>query len=288
MIKYSKTRLTLTPPLRGGREGLRLFPLLLLMILLPSGCKSKKMIVGTVAESAKTGVVAQVTAAQPAYVTANVSKMNVALQAGKQRYNAPATCRIYRDSVIHLSIQPFMGIELFRLELSKENVTAFDKMNSVYYEMSYAEMTKLWGAAFDFFDIQAVVTNQLFSVGRGKEIGSHIKIVPHGESAQEIRYETEQLTQKTTVNKNYLIEKQEISAKKDNFLFKTEYKNFQNIRGVNVPHKLVLEMMTDGNAVKCEFDVTKIAFDEELKVTPTNTARYTRGSMSDLMRNLGE
>ena len=293
MIKNSETKLTLTPPLRGGREGLLrglerliIVPILLAIILLSSACKSKKIITDTTTTgNSKYQIVTLVQSAQPNYTTANVSKLNISLQAGGQNLNSPATCRIYRDSVIHLSIQPFMGIEVFRLELSKPYARVIDKMNSTYYEMTYDEMAKLWGVTLNFFDLQAAVTNQLFCIGQNKEI-DNITVYPANESKQEIRYETQQLTQKTVIDKEYQIRKLEIKAKNDNVGFQIMYENFQAIRGINSPQKLVMEIINGNIPIRCGFDVSRIAFNEEIRLTPTNVERYTRGSIQDLKNKI--
>ena len=261
------------------------FSILLLAVLLLSGCKSKKIITETTVSTSKYQVVTLVQSAQPNYTTANVSKMNINLQAGEVNLSSPATCRIHRDSVIHLSIQPFMGIEVFRLELSKPYARVIDKMNSTYYEMTYDEMAKLWGVTLNFFDLQAAVTNQLFCIGQNKEI-DNITVYPANESKQEIRYETQQLTQKTVIDKEYQIRKLEIKAKNDNVGFQIMYENFQAIRGINSPQKLVMEIINGNIPIRCGFDVSRIAFNEEMRLTPTNVERYTRGSIQDLKNKI--
>jgi len=261
------------------------FSILLLAVLLLSGCKSKKIITETTVSTSKYQVVTLVQSAQPNYTTANVSKMNINLQAGEVNLSSPATCRIHRDSVIHLSIQPFMGIEVFRLELSKPYVRVIDKMNNTYYEMTYAEMAKLWGVALNFFDLQAAATNQLFCIGQNKEI-DNITAYPTNGSGQEIRYETRQLMQKTTIDNEYKIRKLEIKAKNDDVRFQITYENFQKIRGINSPQKLVMQVMKDSTPFTCGFDVLRVAFEEEIRLTPTNVSRYTRGSIQDLINKI--
>ena len=281
MIKKLETKLTLHP-LQRGLE--RLF-LILSVILVLSACKTTKIVTETTVSNSKYQVVTLVQSAQPNYTTANASKMNISLQAGEINLSSPATCRVYRDSVIHLSIQPFMGIEVFRLELSKPHVRVIDKMNSTYYEMTYAEMTKLWGVTLNFFDLQAAVTNQLFCIGQNKGIDD-ITAYPTNGSGQEIRYETRQLLQKTVIDKEYQIRKLEIKAKNDDVNFQIMYENFQKIRGVNYPQKLVMQIVKDEMPITCEFDVLKVAFEEEMRLTPTNVSRYTRGAIQDLINKI--
>jgi hypothetical protein len=258
--------------------------LLLLAAVAFSGCKSRKMLSGSAASGAKNETAALVQAAQPNYATANISKMNINLQAGEKKLSSPATCRIYRDSTIHLSIQPFMGIELFRLELSKDKVLALDKMNAVYYEMSYEEMLNLWRVPFSFSDIQAALTNRFFCIGEnGRTDHNDIKISPVTASKKEIRFDTKKLLQKTTIDKDYLIRELEIRSGEGNFSFRIVYDDFQNITGVNAPQKLTLEIANEDYPVSCEFLVSRVTFDKEVKVAPSNTERYTRGTVDDLL-----
>ena len=277
MIKNLEMKLTI----KFGR----FFSILLLAVLLLSGCKTTKIVTETPVSNSKYKIVTLVQSAQPNYTTANVSKMNINLQAGELNLSSPAACRIYRDSVIHLSVQPFMGIEMFRLELSKPYVRVIDKMNNMYYEMTYAEMTKLWGVTLNFFDLQAAVTNQLFCIGLNKEI-DEITAYPTKDSEQEIRYETRQLIQKTTIDNEHKIRKLEIKAKNDNVHFQIIYEKFQKMRGINSPQNLVMQVVKDEMPITCEFDVLRVAFEEEIRLTPTNVSRYKRGAIQDLINKI--
>ena len=81
MIKNLETKLTI----RFGR----FFPILLLAVLLLSGCKTTKIVTETTVSNSKYQVVTLVQSAQPNYTTANASKMNISLQAGEISLSSP-------------------------------------------------------------------------------------------------------------------------------------------------------------------------------------------------------
>ncbi len=263
------------------KSGKIIFTLLLSTIIL-FGCKSKKIVTESIVSASKNETVVLVEAAQPHYTTANISKMDISLRSEKKNISSPATCRIYRDSVIHLSILPFMGIEVFRLELSKNKVLAIDKINAVYYEMTYAEMASLLGFSFSFYDIQAAITNQLFCIGENGQI-KQVKVSSTHGSEKEIRFETPHLTQKTIVDKEYLIQELELKSKEDNVRFGIEYDNFQAVTGIKSPQKLTIKIEKEKQSAACEFSVSRVVFDKEIKVSPTFTERYTKASINELL-----
>ena len=79
----------------------------------------------------------QVQKNQPEFRTANVSKMAMELQMGERNLNVSATCKIRKDSALYLSIQPFLGIEMFKAEFTTDSIKVFDKMNRRYYSADY-------------------------------------------------------------------------------------------------------------------------------------------------------
>ena len=99
--------------------------ILLSMIILALGaCKTKKQLTKTEipAEMTVAQMVGKLQEKQPAFSSAYIDKMTVDVDVKNRQMTVNATCKMRTDSAIHLSIQPFFGIELFKLELTPYNI----------------------------------------------------------------------------------------------------------------------------------------------------------------------
>lgn len=91
--------------------------------------------------------IAQAEAARRAIVqTLNIPRMTITLGMQGQQFTTPATMRWQRGTGLAVSIQPFAGLEMFRLEVDAQNVTIIDKINRRYTRLNYDDLAKM-GAA---------------------------------------------------------------------------------------------------------------------------------------------
>lgn len=129
-----------------------------------AGCASKKKVVK---EQPKTTVVKKKTIeeraieAQPDFtsVVAQKAKFNINYQ--QRQYNANGTITLVKDSILIISVQPLLGIELLRLEATKEDVRLIDKMNRRYDSMTYEQISKQVGVTLTYDDLQAIAMNRV-------------------------------------------------------------------------------------------------------------------------------
>ena len=126
--------------------------ILLSMIILALGaCKTKKQLTKTEipAEMTVAQMVGKLQEKQPAFTSAYIDKMTVDVDVKNRQMTVNATCKMRTDSAIHLSIQPFFGIELFKLELTPYNIILIDKTNKTYYRGQYSMLRSRFGVDVD-------------------------------------------------------------------------------------------------------------------------------------------
>lgn len=71
---------------------------------------------------------------------------------------------VYNDR-LQLSIQPFLGIEMFRIEMTNDSIKILDRMSKRYVVDNYENLKKELDIEFSFQNLQALFTNQLFIPG---------------------------------------------------------------------------------------------------------------------------
>ena len=75
--------------------------------------------------------------------TMSISHMTITVTAGGQQIATPATMRWQRGTGLAISIQPFAGLEMFRMEADQQAVTVIDKINRRYTQLTYDELAQM-------------------------------------------------------------------------------------------------------------------------------------------------
>ena len=111
-----------------------LVALLLLLFIGMYSCKPKERIIQEVSEledKTNSNLFEDVLVKELNYSSFS-SKMNVSIYTGRRTFSSKATLRIAHDEAIQLSIQPFFGIEMFRMYVQPDCIIILDRMNKRY------------------------------------------------------------------------------------------------------------------------------------------------------------
>lgn len=93
------------------------------------------------------------------------ARLSVDLNTPDKSIGSRVEMKLVRDSALQLSVQPFLGIELFRIELSRDSIKLLDRMNRRYFAENYAGFKGTLPIDFNFYNLQALFLNQLFLPG---------------------------------------------------------------------------------------------------------------------------
>jgi hypothetical protein len=250
-----------------------------------TACKTSRTITKTDVKSETPAalVVDQIQKMQPHFTSAHVSKMSMALDMGNRKVNVSATCKIQKDSAIHLSIQPFMGIELFKAELTPDSLWVFDKMNRRYYAADYSYFSKRFGVDVDFYSLQSLLFSQFFCIGNKEIIVENCVATNLADGRKNVSFENEKMVQSTTVSSDFLIQQVLLKSKNSNYELKTNYSDFIALNAVNFPQKIAMKATNQKNDASCDFSILRVEFNVPLKFSVAGTERYSRGEIDQLL-----
>ncbi|MFA5046839.1 MAG: DUF4292 domain-containing protein [Paludibacter sp.] len=260
--------------------------IILITILILSSCKTTR----TVSKGINTSknpvaqVIEQVQSTQPKFNTANVSKMSLELTLGERRVNVSATCRIKKDSVIYFSILPFMGIELYRAELTPVSLRLFDKTNRNYYETDYKFLSKYLGVDIDFHSLQSLLFNQFFCVGGKNIYPDSCTLTQLPPNLKKIDYHSSSIEQSTEISATNAIRQVVLKDKNSPVQLTTDYSDFTSVSGVNFPQKITMNASGEKSRASFEFTISKVEFNTDVKFQPTNTEHYTLSNINQLIK----
>lgn len=109
-------------------------------------------------------------AAQPAWRTAQVA-MVMELNLGGQTMKVNCQVNALRDSLITVSLMPIVGIEMFRIELTRQTVTVIDKMNRRFTTVQMSEAERLLTPALKWNDVQQWLSGEGKQPGESTSVG---------------------------------------------------------------------------------------------------------------------
>lgn len=263
----------------------KLYVICVLLLMFFSACKTTRTTTKSIVKSDNQIVqlIEQIQKKQPQFTSANVSKMSLALNMSNREVNVNATCKIQKDSAIHLSIQPFMGIELFKAELTPDSLWVFDKMNKRYYAVDYGFFSKRFGVDVDFYSLQSLLFGQFFCIGN-KDIKVDSCIATDiSDGRKNIDFESEKMKQSTEISSDFTIQQVLLKSKNSNYELKTNYSDYITLYAVNFPQKIAMKATNQKNDASCDFSILRVDFNTPIKFSATNPDRYSRGNIDQLL-----
>lgn len=144
------------------------------LLLGMASCGSKKITMvdgsGTLTAKSHEEVVEDVLVHQLDYKTIT-TKGKVSLN-GKE---VTTIFKLVKDDIVQASIRPILGIEAMRVDITPEKIVLLDRLGTRYAEvdLNNTEINEL--VAFNFYNLQALLTNQLFLAGNKEVSKSNFK-----------------------------------------------------------------------------------------------------------------
>lgn len=83
-------------------------------------------------------------------------------------FSVNANMRIRRGEIIRISVAPFLGIEVARIDITPQKILAVDRMNKRYVELGFSEISSLLNTDLDFNILQSLILNEIFLPGKEK------------------------------------------------------------------------------------------------------------------------
>ena len=209
----------------------------------------------------------------------------------QQEFSSRAQLKMIYNDRLQLSIQiPILGIEAFRIELTNDSVKILDRMNKRYMVDSYNNVKGKTDIDFNFHNLQALFTNQMFVPGENDISSSHFRrfrMTKENNSA-ELR-----LRDRNGVSYTFIADSDEkllstnIENTPDNQLLTWNYNDFQTINRQQFPLKMTARLsngsMTQGTVI-LTFSAPEV--DSPLKTDFIIPAGYERVTSEQMIKLL--
>ena len=264
----------------------------LLLLLTLGGCKSSKKVGTVVSGAAKSQqVFFQAMEEQALHYQTLTARLGVEINLPNFQVNSTRVdLKMIKDSAFQLSVQPLLGIEVFRLELSRDSIKVLDRMNKRYLAENYESLRTQTPIAFNFYNLQALFTNRLFLPGEqivSESQYSRFRLDQSGSTAL--------IQTKDPMGLRYTFEADgeekllatEITDATGQYRLRWNYADFRVVEKQIFPQLMTVEAFKEGNAEgNIQWGFTRMRLDEPVKLDFVIPAKYTRITLEQLVRTL--
>lgn len=264
----------------------------LLLLLTLGGCKSSKKVGTVVSGAAKSQqVFFQAMEEQALHYQTLTARLGVEINLPNFQVNSTRVdLKMIKDSAFQLSVQPLLGIEVFRLELSRDSIKVLDRMNKRYLAENYESLRTQTPITFNFYNLQALFTNRLFLPGEqivSESQYSRFRLDQSGSTAL--------IQTKDPMGLRYMFEADgeekllatEITDAQGQYRLRWNYTDFRMVEKQIFPQLMTVEAFKDGHAEgNIQWGFTRMRLDEPVKLDFVIPAKYTRITLEQLVRTL--
>jgi hypothetical protein len=256
-----------------------------------AGCKSSTKVTtaGSDAEIGKSEVAFFASVVDHSFRFNTLSaRIKLAFESPQKEMSARAQLKMICDDRIQISIQPFLGIEVFRIELTRDSIKMLDRMNKRYLVENYEDLKGNTVFDFNFHNLQALFTNNLFIPGEsgispGQMRRFHITKDRHTANLK--------IKDAAGLFYTFIADEEEklcstsIRDKAETYRLTWDYSDFQTVGKQRFPFKmkagLIANRQTQGSVSFSFFDTV---INNPLKTDFDIPAEYTRVTFSQIIK----
>lgn len=259
-----------------------ILPLLLLVTLLLTGCKSSSVVSKETPLSSAAYMQHLAVKNIPSQVIS--AKTDVELMLGGKQVQVNGSLKMKRDALVQLSFT-FLGFEVGRIEFTPTDVLLVDRANKRYVRAKYSDVDVLNEANLNFNTLQALFWNELFVPGTTDVVAHYKDFKVKNEGGETIFT----LTETPLVNYEFRTEttprhltRTSISPKKGSGYVYCAYDNFTSVDNTTFP-----QLMTFGFSGRDNLGMTlalsRIDAQAAAPSPTTLSSRYSPIAAKDLL-----
>jgi len=262
----------------------RIILLSLIVMAVFASCKTSREAAGTDrGSSSERKILEQAIAAQPEFSSLDMKRISVSISLGSSSYSSPAICRIIRDSVIHLSAQPFLGIEMVVAQFNKSGFVVLDKLRKVAYKGDYSQFSERFGIAINYSIVESLITNRLFVMEANSSVEKSLKPAVHS-GVVSLNYENELIRQQFELAADHRIRKATINTREGRQQFSANYDEFTNQDLIYFPYTYSVQLTTATRKVELGVKVSRLVVNEMPVIPEISLQGYRIGDLESLLK----
>lgn len=218
------------------------------------------------------------------------ARMNVDLKIPGKELSSRVDLKMVKDSSIQLSVQPFLGIEMFRAELTIDSVKVIDRMNKRYVAESYADLKGQTPIEFNFYNLQALFSNHLFLPGQQRVSPKQyhrFKLIQDGPVAEAKVKDSLGLLYTFIADGDEKLLSTCVSDPSDRYTLQWKYDDFRVTDKQLFPMLMDVQVLVNGASEGgARFHFSRIQTNEPLNMDFSVPAKYKRITFAQVLKSL--
>ena len=249
------------------------------------GCSTQKHVSQQTKTNKQEKVTVQhITQAEPDFSSAEVTKMRFSLKYSDRQMSANGTLKFIKDSVLSVSLQPVLGIELFRLDVTPSKVVVVDKMNRRYTQFNYSELSKYVGLSVCFADIQAMAMQHVFAFSKGDNWQQCAYTLDKTETQQRLSFTEGDIAYLFLLDiTNNLLQESQLTSNKMNASVVVRYLNESQTDNVLFPETVEVEYTHPSQQAALTMTMLRRQFNGAVNYSAMNLSSYKLVDISTIL-----
>lgn len=267
----------------------KVFLLFILFTLLLAGCKSSQKVATVETGDAKAHTeffdLMQKQAFQ--FETLN-ARMNAEILIPGKEMSSRVDMKMVKDSAFMLSVQPVLGIELFRMVMNRDSIWVIDRMNRRYLAENYANLKGQTPIVFNYNNLQSLFVDHLFFPGEDQvtpRIYNRFELNQEGSTAEIKAKDKMGLLYMFTADGEEKLLSTYVTDKAENFALQWLYSDFRIADGQPFPHRMDIKLLEKGNSkggIRLGFSRVQTNVPVQIEVSVPD--KYKRVTMADILK----
>lgn len=231
-----------------------------LLLLLITSCKSSRQTISSGMKNIEEiEILEEVIKNRPSFETFS-SKMHLTTRLDGKETSVNGSLKMKRNELIQLSVTPLLGIEVARIEITKDSVLVLDRINRQYLYVPISALSFFADGDLNFYTIQALFFNELFLPGNQKITDSDIpafslrkdgnKLLVKPKKSKKIDYSFIADEESRLINT-------QISAY-SKYLLDWEYNDFKPLNRTKFPSRMNITIQGTGKPMKAQMGLSKM------------------------------
>lgn len=254
-------------------------------------CGSKKEgadIGGKLEKKTKNELISDVINSELKYTTIS-GKMDIELipANSKKRVKTGSFVKLIRDSILQISIRPFLGVEAFRISLTPDSAYMIDRYNKKYAVEAIDNLQKTSGAFFNFYNLQALLTNSLFLPGEKSVEADNYRLYDIGVASDMYLAKTKD---KSGILYNFAIDGSDriastlIFSTNNSFTLQWAYKDFIKDGSYVYPTTMEANIGTQKLRLDTKISFPKVDINKNIDVENSVPRKYEKASVGEIIK----
>jgi hypothetical protein len=198
--------------------------------------------------------------------------------------------RMVNDDRIQIFIQPLLGIEAIRAELTPDSIKIVNRLNRWYMIEAFDHIKGETEIDFNFYNLQALITNRLFLPGEINLTNDRYKLFRWEQTQNGYLLRTSDrngLLYAFMADLNEQLVVTEIKDNATNYMLDCNYANFQPVDRKLFPMNLHIRLHTENQAQhSLALHFSRVEIDQPTEMNFPIPANYQRVSLQQIIHSI--